>query len=167
MHQLTACGRWRGQAVRWRARGPAAAALAVAETRCCYCCSSSMAPCGPEAEEWSSPDTPSLTGPPSERSYVSSRTLKQRFLVFAEPQKYIQAQTEADQEPGPGVDATLWHRSSADIVGGQWPESYVLWLSVFIDWNMIRWHKKKIRICETHRRADMILFEFGDVTGHR
>lgn len=53
---------------------------------------------------------------PAESRHVRSRTVKQRFLVLAEPQNYRQAEIEADQEPGPRADATLWHRRGGDVV---------------------------------------------------
>lgn len=70
---------------------------------------------------------------PAEQSYVRSRITEQCFFLFSEPENDHQAETEADPQLGPGVDATLWYRSREDIVWGQWPDS-VDYATVLCDW---------------------------------
>uniref|UniRef100_A0A3P9HTI9 Rho GTPase activating protein 6 n=1 Tax=Oryzias latipes TaxID=8090 RepID=A0A3P9HTI9_ORYLA len=49
-------------------------------------------------------------------SHVRSWTAEQCFFVLTEPQKYFQAETDSDQEPGLCFDAELRHRSGGNVL---------------------------------------------------
>lgn len=52
-------------------------------------------------------------------SHVRSWTAEQRFFVLTKPQKYFQAETDSNQEPGLCFDAELQQWSGGDVVRGQ------------------------------------------------